>query len=751
MEHHNRSNFLIDAVPNAQIDIAGMLQAIGGRTFCLIHDFFERRTYIEFYCDDANQSTSIIKKIVPGLSLSPANEITMGITRAKVMCLYKQPSGNGFFSESFSYLSSSRLFVFFMPVDQITLHSRKAEIGKLLSKVEEKGTSSVIGSVFSKQISTSLHTGNYNGREEVEILRTILESLENSIMNGLPAYKIYACFDSKEKPIMDYLSSGYAVISSFEFNLKDDDSLLYELEKFNSPPFGLQYSKNFVSFPVSQINYVAKTAPPSTSGRISLGEYISSGASRTGVVVQTEASAFNLGFIVTGMPGTGKTSAVMNILESISKNSDARVIIISPTKEWRKFGELVKADILDLNDPSLKMNLFSCPKGCSVSKFYENLAMVLSHASAAGPYQKPLEKCLLDAFEGFKDTSNPDPLEVYNAIEDSVIRLHGKRTNTGVKYTKHGENIHSAVEDLRLILRRSQFRSRAGMTVYDSPSRNLIFDISSYGSLAISYLYAIILNQIYSIADSMDETGGDKLRLVICLEEAQLVFGEKSKENDAALRDIKNRIQDFRKKGIGLVLITHNVSDINSGLRSMCQTKAYFKQAPSEADKAALDLVFSFSDKESIITMLTHLEKRVFALNYVSKREGTMVTPDSIFVRSLDSPFSGLPKNTGSPVQLNSVTQEQIIECSISFAFDFDAAVKHKISEDQITPIVVDFGIEIKCTQQNENLYSVKLYKLQRYWLSVRNRKGVEIYGSYILAVKKIIARLKQSGMEIIY
>ena len=751
MEHYNRSNFLVESVPNAQIDIAGILQAIGGRTFCLIHDFLERRTYIEFYCDDADQSTTIIKKIVPGISLSHADVITIGEMRTKVLCLYKQPSGTSFFSESFSYLSSSKLFVFFIPVDQIALHLRKTEIGKLLSKVEEKGTSSVAGSVFSKQISTSLHTGNYNGREEVEILRTILESLENSIMNGLPAYKVYACFDSREKSILNYVSSNYAIISSFEFDSRGDDALLHELEKFNSLPFGLQYSKNFISFPVSQIKYVAKTAPPATSGRILLGEYVSNGAFPTGVAVHTEASALNLGLIVTGMPGTGKTSAVMNILESVSRNSDARIIIISPTREWRKFGELVKADVIDLNNPSLRMNLFGCPDGCSVSKFYENLAMVLSHASAAGPYQKPLEKCLLDAFEGFKDTNNPDPLEVYNAIEDSVIRLHGKRTNTGVKYTKHGENIHSAVEDLRLVLRRTQFRSRAGVDVYNSPNRNIIFDISSYGSLAMSYLYAVILNQIYSIADSMDEIGEDKLRLVVCLEEAQLIFGERSKENDAALRDIKNRIQDFRKKGIGLVLITHNVSDINSGVRSMCQTKAYFKQAPSEADKAASDLVFSFSEKESIITMLTHLEKRVFALNYVLKQEGNMITPDSIFVRSLDSSFSRVSKHADSSVPFKAVSEEQLIECSISLAFDPDNTAKHKGAEDQIIPVIVDFGIEIKCARQIGNSYAVRLYKLQRYWLSLRNRKGVELYGSYILAAKQVTARLGQSGMEIIY
>ena len=751
MEHYNHSNFFVEAVPNVQMDIAGMLQAIGSRAFCLIHDFSERKTYIKFYCDDAEYRTSIIKKIVPGLSLSNANEIMIDGIRAKALCLYKQPSDTNFFSEAFSYLNSSKLFVFFIPVDQVTLHSRKTKIGKLLSKVEEKSTSSVIGSLFSKQISTSLHTGNYNGREEVEILRTILESLENSIMNGLPAYRVYACFDSKDTLIMDYLSSNYAVISSFEIDSKNDDTLLYELGKLNSPPFGLQYSKNFISFPVSQVSYIAKTAPPIISGRISLGEYFSNGTFPTGVLVHTEASAFNLGFIVTGMPGTGKTSAVMNILESISNNSDARIIIISPTKEWRKFGELVEANVVDLGDHSLRMNIFGCPKGCSVPKFYENLAMVLSHASAAGPYQKPLEKCLLDAFEGFKGTNNPDPLEVYNAIEDSVIRLHGTRTNTGVKYTKHGENIRSAVEDLRLILRRSQFRSKANSEIYDRQDRNLIFDISSYGSLAMNYLYAIILNQIYSIADSMDETGEDKLRLVVCLEEAQLIFGERSKENDAALRDIKNRIQDFRKKGIGLVLITHNVSDINSGVRSMCQTKAYFKQAPSEADKAVSDLVFSFSEKESIITMLTHLEKRVFALNYVSKREGTIITPDSIFVKSLDSKFSRALKHKDSSMPHNAVPQEQIIECNISFAFDSDNTAKHKVSEDQITPVIVDFGIDIKCVQQSGNSYAVMLYKLQRYWLSLRNKKGVELYGSYILAAKQVKARLSPSGMEIIY
>ena len=750
-EFHKPSAFVVEAVPNSGINPIAIMQAIGEIPFSIIHDFSKRRTSMLFYSSETERKVSIIKKLVPGLSLVRSDYGAAEKSSIRAVCVYATPALQGFMADIFSYINESQLAVYFIPSDGAEINSKKANLAKMLSRIEEKGTSSISGSFFGKQINTSLHTGNYNNREEVEMLRNILDSLESSILNGWPAYKVYLCFNPLDKYIGEYLKSRYAILDEFEISYKDTANILKILKARNSLPLGIQYSKNFLAFPSSAINYVTHSAPPVQSEGIPIGEYMGAGVLRTGLHVRIEPSAFNLGCIVTGMPGTGKTSAVMNILSEISKTPETKVVVISPTKEWRRFSGLSSSNVLSIGESLLGINLFRCPTGSQLEKFYENLAMVISHASAAGPYQKPLEKCLLDAFEKFKNDSNPDPLGVYNSIEESVIRLHGKRTNTGVKYTKHGENINSAVEDLRMILRKPQFRSKSDTDFGSLIEHGAVLDISSAGPIEMPYLYALILNQLYSIVDAMDENGEDRLRLVICLEEAQLIFGDRSKENDAALRDIKNRIQDFRKKGVGMILITHNISEINQSIRSMCQIKAYFKQAPSEAERAASDLVFSLSEKDSLITSLTHLEKRVFALNYISKSGGTIRTPDSIFVRSLDEKMPAVPHDYPAKGVMQTVQLEKV-RMRIHVDTESIKQQKPERSNDRISgAVIVDFGIESKCENAGDNLFTADLYRLQRYKLSLRNAKGNEVCCAYIVGVEEAWVRVNASGINVTY
>src|SRR5208283_5029781 len=140
------------------------------------------------------------------------------------------------------------------------------------------------------------------------------------------------------------------------------------------------------------------------------------------------------------------------------------------------------------------------------------------------------------------------PVDVYNAIEDSIIELHAKRTNSGAKYTKHGENIRSALENLRGILNRPEFSVSRGIKIEDLIGGGVVFNISNTSGVTKAYLYALILNQVYAITSGFDANGDSELRLLVCLEEAQTMFGNK---DSAAVQDIKQRIQDFRRQGIG--------------------------------------------------------------------------------------------------------------------------------------------------------------------------------------------------------
>jgi len=110
------------------------------------------------------------------------------------------------------------------------------------------------------------------------------------------------------------------------------------------------------------------------------------------------------------------------------------------------------------------------------------------------------------------------------------------------------------------------------------------------------------------------------------LEEAQLAFGD---ELSAPTLDLRERIQDFRKKGIGLILITHNVTDINPAIRRLCQNKFYFRQSSDIVKLALSDLGFG----EEASNRLRYLERGICALSYVYANGKERLLEGPVFVK----------------------------------------------------------------------------------------------------------------------
>ena len=105
-------------------------------------------------------------------------------------------------------------------------------------------------------------------------------------------------------------------------------------------------------------------------------------------------------------------------------------------------------------------------------------------------------------------------------------------------------------------------------------------------------------------------------------------------QNTAAVEDIKYRLQDFRKKGIGLMLMMHNINDIDPNIRRLCQIKLYLKQASDVAPIACKDLVFTYAEDSEVVSKLKHLNSRTGALNYVVKNGDDKLSQDTIFITS---------------------------------------------------------------------------------------------------------------------
>ena len=100
----------------------------------------------------------------------------------------------------------------------------------------------------------------------------------------------------------------------------------------------------------------------------------------------------------------------------------------------------------------------------------------------------------------------------------------------------------------------------------------------------------------------------------------------------AANQDLENRVQNFRKKGIGLFLITHNATDISPRIRRLLQFKMYFRQSADVAKYAANDLIFNEAEDIEIVKKMKVLGQRVCAVSYIGMEGSRKVPEASVFV-----------------------------------------------------------------------------------------------------------------------
>ena len=521
------------------------------------------------------------------------------------------------------YNFAGKLILAFIPADIKYVENIKKKVEHRLSRY---------GVRFTRTL--GLHSGSmqmelFYKYDERKMLEFILEMLNKIIFENGRSYKFFILISSKDfDNLYRLIEPNLFTIELGSINFSSIGEAFKKLSEIDSIPISSEYTSTLISFPsfIKKLDRI-KTDFPHAGSDIIIGEFLEDSIKGSNISVGINKSALNLGSIITGMPGTGKTYVAMSIAEQALK-AGSNIVIISPTKEWASFAVKNNLRLVRLySSNNFCINFFKSDTTLPIEKFYENLAMLIASASNAGPYKNSLEKALLAAFHKvYKLAKDPDPQEVYEAIEEAIIEQHGKRTNVGVKYTKHGENTMAALENLRLMLSRPEFAQRNGIDFSKFVKSGVVFDLSAVSNNMKAFFYALILNQVYNIADTFAEDGDDKLRLILVLEEAQLAFGD---ELSAPTLDLRERIQDFRKKGIGLILITHNVTDINPAIRRLCQNKFYFRQSSDIVKLASSDLGFG----EEASNRLRYLERGICALSYVYSNGKERFLEGPVFVK----------------------------------------------------------------------------------------------------------------------
>jgi hypothetical protein len=626
--------FKILRTPAQEFEKTLLFEAVNKRDFLIIYDIKEKQTYISILGCDENESQKILRQLPIDVSavkidINSARQWKILIPYRNKKTLTKEPLADIFDSCT----ECDLICVAFLYSEVKEIEESKRVVERIMSERETAETSTP-GTIFGGRGSRSYHKELFLGSEEVIALTEILESLNMSLLGNGIAYKVYVLLPSGNAMVDDYLSQRFVTLKNNDcfadiFKLRDSIGKNYQI------PYGPDIASIFLCIPLTGIvNHPVMVTPPFSTGDLIVGSFMKHGVTNSDKKILLSRSSLNLGVIISGLPGSGKTSEAKAIIDQLLCNGQRPwTIILSPTSEWNEFARSHKMNLVKLCQDHVPINFFFCTSK-DRERFYEDLSMLLSSASDAGPYRNPMEKCMINAFRRvYSKELEPDPASVYNEIENSVVRFHGKRTSTGIKYTKHGENIRSSLENIRNMLGRPEYAATCGIQIADLLSDGIVFDMSSVSGKMKPYMYALILNQVYSIASEFDTNGDDTLRLLICVEEAQIIFGER---DSPAVTDLKRRIQDFRKQGISLFLMAHGINEIEQGIRRLCQIKLYLKQPADVAGLAARDLVFTYMDDDATAQKLKHLDSRIGALSYILKEGTEKISPDTTFIRTID-------------------------------------------------------------------------------------------------------------------
>ncbi|MDE1846327.1 MAG: hypothetical protein KGH53_03555 [Candidatus Micrarchaeota archaeon] len=648
--------YVVTAMPD-QIDAPSLISSMMGSQFMVVHDFRNFETSIIVH------EGSLIAKMgecVPGLEFMGSD--LPKLSQLKAFILFPPPDTPEILADAYRIIGKEEamLLVSFVRPELGSVLLFKKRVEELLSRREMKITR-MHGSKFTP--SHSVQSDLYYGSDERGTLLGLLSELNLIANTNGSAYKVVLIVNEKGDRIEKYLCSKGLILESISLGCRRLDSLYSRMREIEAAPFSYPSAARYLSFSekIERKKIVKTQQAESLNGEIEMGRVLQDGVAMTQSSIRISKSSLNLGTILTGLPGTGKSVAAMSIFSQLNRISGERtsIAVIAPTREWGDFAARSRLSLIKFYESKVPINFFSCPVSNSREKFYENLAMLLAHASNAGPYQNSLEKCLLAAFRKVYATELcPDPAEVYMQIEEAIVERHAKRSNAGVKYTKHGENIRAALENLRLMLFRPEFAATEGINLEEILKQGVVFDLSNVGNNMKQFYYALILNRIYSFADRLDEQGNDSLRLEIVLEEAQVALSQN--ELSAVNLDLKQRIQDFRKKGVGLCLITHSVTDIPASIRRLCQTKLYFRQSSDIARYAAQDLGLETEEQDGIGS-LRSLGQGRFAALYLENRNGEKIPRGPIFAKAEVENAKG--EHPAIPLSLGNLNMES--DCTI--------------------------------------------------------------------------------------
>lgn len=322
---------------------------------------------------------------------------------------------------------------------------------------------------------------------------------------------------------------------------------------------------------------------------IKLGEVISGNKK---VMIGCPYKSWTQHALIVGMPGTGKTTFSVNILTQFAKKG-IPFLAIEPTKaEYRAMIDTI--DDLQIFTPGnnevspLIINPFIPPKGIRLEQYIPSLVGAFK---AAFSMDGPLEMLFLKAVNacyneyGWKSRSKlgDDDVAVFGMFE---YILCFKKIMKTMEYNKDvRSNLETAglLRLMNLIEQNSNIYNNINtVSIEDLLSKPTVLELNAIDNQEQKALIMALLLSSICVYTKNNQIGDGRLKNVILIDEAHVLFDTGSESKDVTVKTIQNMILEIRSYGTSIIIADQKPSSVPEGVVSNTNVKVSFRLASAK-------------------------------------------------------------------------------------------------------------------------------------------------------------------------
>jgi len=319
--------------------------------------------------------------------------------------------------------------------------------------------------------------------------------------------------------------------------------------------------------------------------------------------------------LVSGMPGSGKTTFLVSLLNRLWNDYHIPFLVIEPAKnEYRAL--IDKIPDLQVFSPGKKQvspfifNPFYPPKNVRLESYKATLKTGFEAAiSLESPLDHIFEEALHNCYSDYgwlDDFTSDDGGKIFN-ISDFIKVF--RKTFEAIGYTGDAKNIGRAGE-VRLNSLVSLFDHYYSIPIEDMLSKPTIVELSGIeNSEQKSLIIALLLLSILAYVNA-NYLGDGQIKNILLLEEAHVLLGAKTRSDQATSSEIaqellKRMLAEIRSYGVGIIVADQSPRKVSEDVVSLTDIKLSFRLVETKDKQIIAD---SINLQENDVDRLSRLK-----------------------------------------------------------------------------------------------------------------------------------------------